>query len=152
MKFAPFACLVALLSIGVSAQTKDPVAGAWESIAQKNLTTGAVTPLPTPPLHVIYADGHYVQFTAEANRKSSDKPNAELTKDELVDRLRLQGQYGTYRTKGNQLTRKIVIAAFPPNNGRETTVEFRVEGDTLITVNTDATTKEKTENRYRKLK
>ena len=152
MRLAPLAFVVVLLSISVSAQTKDPVAGAWELSAQKNLTTGTSSTISQPALHVIYADGHYVQFRADADRKMIDKPTSELTKDELVDRLRMQGQFGNYRIKGNQLTRKIVSAAFPPNNGRETTLEFRVEGDTLITVATDATTKEKTESRYRKLK
>jgi hypothetical protein len=152
MKFAPLVCLVALLSMDLSAQTRDPIAGAWELAAQKNLTTGAVAPSQNPPLHLIYANGHYIQFRADADRRSIDKPTTELTKDELVDRLRMQGQFGTYQVKGSQLMRKIVSAAFPPNNGRETTLEFRVEGDTLITVATNAATKEKTESRYRKLK
>lgn len=152
MKLAPLACAVAVLSITVSAQSKDPIAGAWELAAQKNLTTGAAQTPIKPPLHVIYADGRYVQFTAAADRKNIDKPTAEMTKDELVDRLRMQGQYGTYRVAGGRLTRKIVIAAFPPNNGRESTSDFRVEGDTLIIVSTNATTKEKTESRYRRLK
>jgi hypothetical protein len=152
MRITPLACVVALLSVTASAQSKDPIAGAWELAAQKNLTTGAAQTPAKAPLRIVYADGYYAQFAAEADRKNIDKPNADLTKDELVDRLRMQGQYGTYRTAGNQLIRKIVIAAFPPNNGREITFDFRVEGDTLITVTQNATTKEKTETRFRRLK
>ena len=151
MKLAPVACVVALLVVSVSAQSRDPIAGAWEMTAQKNLTTGEATTLPKPPLRVIYADGYYAQFTAESDRKNIDKPNAELTKDELVDRLRMQGQNGTYRVQGGKLTRKIAVAAFPANNGRESILDFRIEGDSLITVGTNAQG-QKTETRFRRLK
>jgi hypothetical protein len=151
MKLARIACVAVLLSVAVSAQSRDPIAGAWEMTAQKNLTTGEATTLPKPALRVIYADGYYVQFTAEADRKSSDKPTAELTKDELIDRLRMQGQNGTYRIQGGKLTRQTVIAAFPPNNGRANTLDFRIEGGSLITISTNAEG-QKTETRFRKLK
>jgi hypothetical protein len=151
MNLARVACVVVLSSVVVSAQAKDPVAGAWEQTAQKNLTTGTVTQLQAPPLQVIYANGHFVQFTAASDRKKIDKPTAEMTKDELVDRLRMQGQFGTYRIQGTQLVKKIVAATGPSNVGREATLDVRVEGDTLITTGQNAAG-EKTESRYRKLK
>jgi len=151
MNLARVACVVLLSSVVVSAQAKDPVAGAWERISQKNLTTGEVQAAPNPQLRVIYANGHYIQFTAEAGRNKTDKPIAELTKDEMVDRLRMQGNSGTYRVEGTRLTRKIITAAAPVNEGRETTTDFRIEGDVLITTSTNAQG-QKSESRFRKLK
>ena len=151
MRLARVACVVLFSSVVLSAQAKDPVAGAWELAAQKNLSTGAAQALQKPPLRVIYANGYYVQFTAEADRKNIDKPTAEQTKEELIDRLRMQGQYGTYRIQGSQIVRKAVAAAAPANVGREFTSDFRIEGETLVTTSQNAQG-QKTESRYRKLK
>jgi hypothetical protein len=143
------ALLILLLSIGVSAQGRDPVAGAWEALPNPNAAAGQAS--PNPPLHLIYSNGHYVQFTAAANRAKSQKPTAEMTREELLDRLQMQGQYGTYRVEGNKLIRKTIAAAAPNNEGRETTSEFRMEGDILIVTGQNAQG-QKTENRYKRLK
>jgi len=140
-----------LLPIGVLAQAKDPVAGAWERVSVKNIKTGEVQPEPTPPLHLVMSDGHYVQFSAAANRKKGNTPREQMTKEQLVERYNLQGQYGTYRVAGNKLTRKIVSAASPDNEGRETTSDFRIEGDAMITSSTGADGAT-SETRYRRLK
>ncbi len=142
---------LSLLPIGVFAQAKDPVAGPWEQVSVKNVTTGAMQEQPTPPLHLIYANGHYVQFTAAANRAKSPTPRAEMTKEQLVERYNLQGQYGTYRVTGNKLTRKAASAASPDNEGRESTSEFRLEGDVLIVTATNGQG-QSTEARFRRLK
>jgi hypothetical protein len=150
MNLARIACVVVLLSVGLSAQSRDPLAGAWELAAQKNVTTGDQT-IPKTAVRAIYADGYFVQFSAEADRKNIDKPNEELTKDEAIDRLRMQGQYGTYRVQGGKILRKIVAAAFPPNVGREFTQDFRIEGDSLVMSGPNAQGQQ-VESRYRKLK
>ena len=151
MNLARIACVVLLSSVVVSAQSKDPVAGSWELAAQKNLTTGAAQTSQNPPLRVIYANGYDIQFTAQADRKKIDKPTAELTKDEMVDRLRMQGQSGTYRLEGPKLIKKVVTAAAPSNEGREFTSDFRIEGDMLVTTSENAQG-QKSESRFRKLK
>ena len=63
----------------------------------------------------------------------------------------MQGNSGTYRVEGTRLTRKIITAAAPVNEGRETTTDFRIEGDVLITTSTNAQG-QKSESRFRKLK
>jgi hypothetical protein len=151
MNLARITCVVLLSSVLVSAQAKDPVAGAWERTVQKNLTTGEMQRPSNPPLRIIYANGYYVQFTAEADRNKTEKPNSELTKDEMADRLRMQGQSGTYRVEGARLTKKVISAAAPVNEGREGTSDFRIEGDLLITTSVNAQG-QKIEARYRKLK
>ena len=143
--------LILLLSIGLSAQGRDPVAGAWEAIANPNPPAGAPQNIQNPPLHLIYSNGQYVQFTAAAKRTKSQKSNAEMTKEELLERLQMQGQYGTYRVEGNKLIRKTIAAAQPNNEGRETTADFRIEGDILIVTGQNAQG-QKTENRFKRLK
>jgi hypothetical protein len=142
------ALLILVLSIGLSAQGRDPVAGAWELLSTP---TAANQGVQTPPLHLIYSNGHYVQFTAAAKRAKHQKPRAEMTKEELLERYQLQGQYGTYRVEGNKLIRMSISAANPNNEGLESTSEFRVDGDTLIVTGQNAQG-QKTETRFRRLK
>jgi hypothetical protein len=138
-------------SAALSGQGRDPIAGAWEQISAKNLTTGAALQQPNPPLHLIYSNGQYVQFAAMAGRPKIQKPSEQMTKDELLARTTgTQGQYGTYRVEGNKITRKIISAADPNNEGREIAAEFRIEGDSLIVTNKNLQG-ETVETRYRRL-
>ncbi len=140
--------VILALSLGLSAQGRDPVAGAWEQLPNPAAAAGQGQ---NPPPHVIYANGHYVQFTASAGRAKLQKPTAEMTREELLDRYRMQGQYGTYRIDGTRLIRMSIAAANPNNEGREFTYEFRVDGDTLI-LTTQNAQGQPTETRYRRLK
>lgn len=79
-----------------------------------------------------------MQFAAALKRAKSQKPTAEMTKDEFLERYQLQRQYGTYRVEGNKLIRKAISAAVPTNEGRESTREFRVDGDMLIVTSQNA--------------
>ena len=142
---------VGLVSSGAQGQGRDPVAGPWEQIEAKNLTTGAATPSANPPLHVIYSNGYFVQFTAAAGRAKTQTPREKMTREELLDRYQMQGQYGRYRIEGNKLIRTAISAANPTNEGVEIVSEFRIEGDTLITTGTNVGGS-KFENRYRRLR
>jgi hypothetical protein len=153
LRVAALAVILAFPSLVSSAlaQSTDPVGGAWEQVSAKDLKTGEMQQLTTPPVHLIYRDGHYVQFAAAANRAKGNTPRAEMTKEQLVERYNLQGQYGTYRVAGNKLTRRTISAALPDNEGRENASDFRIEGDTLIVTATGANGVV-TESRYRRLK
>ena len=138
----------------VGAQGKDPIAGAWEQTSAKNLSTGRMAEMGKPPLHVIYADGQYVQFTAAADRQKIDvQPGklSDLTKEQLLDRFRVQGQYGTYKVTGTKVTRHVVSAAAPTNEGRETTSDFQIKGDELILTATNQQG-EKNESHFKRLR
>jgi hypothetical protein len=129
---------IATLPATVLAQPQAPVTGAWELVSTKNLDTGAVTegsaagPNAGAPFRVIYLDGYYVQFAAAAKRPTT--ATAEMSADQLRDRLRMQGQQGTYKIAGNKLMKHVVTAADPNNDGRDITDEFRVQGDQLIVI------------------
>ncbi len=136
------------------AQGKDPLAGAWEQTSAKNLSTGQVQEPQKPPIHVIYADGQYVQFTAAADRQQLDVAPGkigDLTKDQLVDRLRMQGQYGMYKVTGQKVTRHVAAAAAPANVGRDNTADFQIKGDELIFTATNSQG-QKTETHYKRLR
>ena len=130
LRVAVLAVILAFPSLASSAfaQSADPVGGAWEQVSAKDLKTGQMQQLTTPPLHLVYRDGHYVQFAAAANRAKGNTPRAEMTKEQLVERYNLQGQYGTYRVAGNKLTRRTISAALPDNEGRETYVRLPDRG------------------------
>ena len=143
--------LAVLLIPGSAIAQGDPLAGAWEQISARNVTTGQAQQQTPPALHVVYTGGHYAQFRAAANRAKLDVPRDKMTRDQLVERGNMQGQYGTYRVAGNKLTRKIVSAADPANEGREAVSEFRIEGDTLTLLGTNPQG-QNTENRFRRLR
>lgn len=132
MKLRLAAITLALIPITAFAQGRDPVAGAWEEVSVKDVKTGKMQQLNPAPLHVIFSDGYYVQFRAATGRSKIQTPRTEMTKEQLAERSNLAGQYGTYRVAGNKLTRRIVSAADPNNEGRDVSGDFRVEGDTLI--------------------
>jgi hypothetical protein len=147
-------CLVlTLLAVPMfaTAQGADPVAGAWEQISARNLTTSQSQPQEAPALHVIYAGGHYVQFRAAAKRAKIDTPRDKMTREQLLERGDMQGQYGSYRVTGNMLTRRVVSAANPNNEGRDVVFEFRIQGDTLTLLGTNAQG-QRTEATFRRLR
>jgi hypothetical protein len=132
-------------------QTRDPIAGAWERLSMTNVKTGEMVRFIPPPMHIIYSDGQFVFFQANGGRAKIQKPRDQLTKEELVERSNLAGQYGTYRISGNKLMLNVVSAADPSNEGLELTQEFRVDGDSLVVIGTN-TQGETYETRFRRLR
>ena len=140
-----------LLPVLAAAQAGDPVGGAWEQTYARNVTTGQTQEQTPPALHVVYSNGHYAQFRAAPSRAKLDVPREKMTRDQLLERSNMQGQYGTYRVAGNKLTRRIVSAADPSNEGREAVAEFKIDGDTMTVFGTNAQG-QNTETRFRRLR
>src|SRR4030095_5663568 len=117
--------LIAAALLVASAQTKDPVAGVWERTSNKNLTTGLSPDEPSRPLRVIYLDGYFIQFMAAAGRAKLDPATRSTwTKEQLADRIRMQGQSGTYKVLGNgAISHNIEVAGDPRNEGTEQTFD-----------------------------
>ena len=150
MKVAVTVLFALLLSLGALAQTRDPLARARELVSAKNLTTGRLDTQTRAPRHIIFSEGQYVHFAAAVNRAKFEKPRSQMTREELLERDNAEGQYGTYRIEGNKVTRTIASAMDPNNEGRETTSEFRIDGDILIVTGVNRQG-QVTEDRYRKL-
>lgn len=155
-KYLAACCLGALLIVMpelVAAQTKDPIAGVWERTSNKNLSTGLSPDEPSRPLRVIYHDGYFIQFMAAAGRAKLDPATRPTwTKEQLADRIRMQGQSGTYKLLGSTgIMHNIEMSGDPRNEGTETTSEVRIEGNTLIMIRT-LENKDRIETRFRRLK
>ena len=134
-----------------AAQGTDPLGGAWELTAARNITTGQTQQQVVPSLHVIFSNGQYVQFRAAGNRAKTDVPRDKMTRDQLFERGNIQGQYGTYRVAGSKLTRRIISAADPNNEGLEVTGDFKIEGD-MLTITATNPQGQSTETRFRRLR
>lgn len=118
-------------AVAQEAKTRNPLEGTWDEV---NLRTGNAS-TTTKPNHMrrMFFDGYYSLSNAAEGRKRLDKPVAEMSKEELLDRFQsLQVQDGTYQVTGpNRLLLKRRISQFPQNHGTEQVMEFKVEGDTL---------------------
>jgi len=151
VKLLPAVLALLLVPVVAIAQTPDPIAGAWERLSMTNVKTGEMVRFIPPPMHVIYSDGQFVGFQANGDRPRLQKSPKDMTKEELLQRTYLAGQYGTYRISGNKLMLKVVSAAEPLNEGLELTQEFRVDGDSLVIIGTN-TRGETYETRFRRLR
>lgn len=131
---------------------RDPVAGVWELISSKNLATGAAARPDNIAIgmRAIYLDGHFVYFTAAHDRAKLEQSPVEMTREQLLDRFRIRGQFGTYTVKGNMIVRKIMAAANPLAEGDESTSEYRLEQQTLVIIRTNPA-QQKIEEQYRML-
>ena len=87
---------------------------------------------------MIYLDGYFIQFMAAAGRAKLDPATRSTwTKEQLADRIRMQGQSGTYKVLGNRaISHNIEVSGDPRNEGTEQTCDVRFEGETLILTRT----------------
>jgi hypothetical protein len=101
---------------------------------------------------VIYHDGYFIQFMAAAGRAKLDPATRPTwTKEQLADRIRMQGQSGTYKLLGSTgIMHNIEMSGDPRNEGTQTTSELRFEGDTLVMIRT-LENKDRIETRFRRL-
>ena len=78
-----------------------------------------------------------------------------MTREQLAERTRMQGQYGTYKVTGNTVVKSIASAANPNIEGIESKSEFKVVGDTLTTTSVAAVGPDqghKVETTYKRLR
>jgi len=132
-KMMQFVAMILFVFSAAAWAQQDPLIGTWERFSLKN-AQGAVTQPPSAPAFAIFTSNNYFSITAiPAGRKKIDKPLAELTKEELLDRFQnLNARRGTYSVSGNRLTRKDVSRVDPNLEGGEQIQEFRIDGDVLI--------------------
>ena len=149
-----FAGSMLLMFAGIAGgqEDRDRMAGVWEMVSSKNLSTGA-TAQPgniAIGMRAIYLEGHFVQFAAARDRAKLEQSPAEMTREQLLDRFQVAGLFGTYAVKGNLLSRRIIAAANPLAEGNELTGEYRLEENTLVIVRPNGT-QQKVEERWRRL-
>jgi len=144
----PAVCLVALVvaaATGCSgdrspARSAPSVVGTWEATSQTMNGREVKVPWETTggkqqgAVRVIYtAEGHYMTVRVPTGRPL-EKPDAERTAQDWVAQYQgLAAQYGTYTVSGDRLTRRIVSAVRPQNEGTQVVLTFQVDAETLTT-------------------
>ena len=134
------------------AQRRPSLVGAWERFAMKDSTGADVSPLPPAAFTIFSADGSYSQMAIPTGRAKVNKPLADYTKEELLERFgRAEARRGRYSTMGTTLTRTYTASLDPNAEGRDPQVQhYRVVGDVLILTSTSPTNK--SEVRFRRVK
>jgi hypothetical protein len=84
----------------------------------------------------MFLDGYYSLTNASEGRRKVDKPVAQMTREELIDRFRsLQVQDGTYEVIGsNQIRLKRRVSQFPENHGTEQVMEWGIDATGVLSL------------------
>lgn len=121
-----------LVCLPLSAFAQAPsIAGAWESTIRLGANG---EPAPGPTVFAIYMPGgQFVELAMPANRPRQDQPLDEMTRNELLARLRgTIARRGTYRVEGDRLIRDNVGHLNPAAEGRTDTDPIAVERDAFV--------------------
>jgi len=130
-----------LLAVSGLAQTvANPLVGTWNNIE--------APPIPQTLL-MIGADGYYSQIAIPPGRSKPRNGWDHRTREELMKQFGgVRASYGTWKVAGNRLTRMRTASEDPGNEGTETVVEFRFDGDVLVLKSQDT----QREARFRRMK
>jgi len=133
------ACMAALavLMVVQSASAQGKIEGVWKAIESTNAGENAVK-YTFPPDHpnLLIFTKKYTGFWNIAALTRPGYPQQGATDAQKVAAWEpFQALAGTYEVKGNIITRRIIVAKNPNNMppGNWQTIEFKIEGDTLIT-------------------
>ncbi len=127
------------LILAASAHGQGSVEGAWQ-VYEVTVSRGAFARTNIDPGLglLIFSDGHYSLFV-----NSGDRPDVPPGSDALAtDELRLAAfatfvaNAGTYEVSGSKLTLHLTLARNPGGVGSSPELEYRIEGDQLITTAT----------------
>lgn len=124
--------LALLLSLPFSAFAQaDSIVGAWESTIRLGANG---EPAPGPTVFAIYMPGgQFVELAMPANRPRQDQPLDEMTRDELLARLRgTIARRGMYRVEGDRLIRDNIAHLNPAAEGRTDSDPIALERDAFV--------------------
>jgi hypothetical protein len=109
---------------GGAAKTASPLAGTWHNITQPQFPQGVL---------LIGEDGYYCYMVVSPNRGKPAHDFDHRTKEELAKQFGgLRASYGTWKIVDNKLIRTVIAGEEPGSEGKETSQEFRLEGDVLV--------------------
>ena len=115
-------------------QARSALEGVWDEIRLRegNAADGQ------KPNHMrrMFIDGYYSLTNASEGRRKIDKPVAQMTREELLDRFRsLQVQDGTYQVTGpNRILLKRRVSQFPENHGTEQVMEWSIDAKDVLSL------------------
>ena len=123
--FACYSCLAqSPASTGGAPKPVSPLAGTWHNITQPQFPQGVL---------LIGEDGYYSYIVVSPNRSKPAHDFDHRTKEELAKQFGgFRASYGTWKIVDNKLIRTVIAGEEPGSEGKETSEEFRLEGDVLV--------------------
>ena len=111
-----------------------PFEGVWDEI---RLREGNSAEGQKPNrMRRMFFGGYYSLTNASEGRPKTDKPVAQMTREELLDRFRsLQVQDGTYEMAGpNRILLKRRVSQFPQNHGTQQVMEWSIDANDVLSL------------------
>ena len=119
---------VALVALSPCMASAQSIEGAWR-LAEYSSPAG---PTYTEPASLmIFADGYYSRVFVRTNDTRQPLTEASTDADRVAAWTPFVSNSGTYTLNGSTLTMLAAVAKMPSTNRTPTTLEFRIEGNTL---------------------
>ncbi len=126
--------LIVLLAVSLSflapgVEIGQSIEGAWQ-LAEYSSSNG---PTYTEPASLmIFADGYYSRVYVRANDTRQAVTETSTNAERVATWDPFVSNSGTYTFNGSTLTRRIMVAKQPSVIGTTTTLEARIDGNTLV--------------------
>ena len=131
--------IAAIFLATAAAQVSSPLIGTWHGITEPKF----------PQTVLIFSPyGYYSQIAIPPGRAKPKNDFDHRTREELMKQFGgVRAFYGAWKILGNKLVRTIIASEDPALEGRETTIDFRIDGDTLVLTGQNGH-----ESRFRRMK
>ncbi len=121
--------VVSLALLAPSVAVGQSIEGAWQ-LAEYSSPNG---PTYTEPASLmIFADGYYSRVYVRANDPRQAVTETSTNAERVATWDPFVSNSGTYTFNGSTLTRRIMVAKQPSVIGTTTTLEARIDGNTLV--------------------
>ena len=133
-KFVSIGIILAGLSLATFTQAQGSLEGAWQ--LQELMVSGGPNEGTNtdPDLHLIlFTGGHYSRIVNFATRPSVGQSQPTTDEDRIANYITFRANSGTYEVSGSKLMFHFMLSLNPSAVGFTQEVEYRIEGDKLIT-------------------
>ncbi len=136
-KLVSIVIILAGLSLATFAQSQGSLEGAWQ--LQELMVSGGPNEGTNtdPDLHLLlFTGGHYSRIVNFAARPSVSQGQPTTDEDRIANYITFRANSGTYEVSGSKLMLHFMLSLNPAAVGFTEEVEYRIEGDKLITTAT----------------
>lgn len=124
--------LLALAACALAQPSSAPgLAGLWEVVEVRDLTTGKVEPQRRE--YHMFTASHEMIILAGSGREKIKKSLSDMTPQEVTTQQPIGAGFYEYRVEGDTLVRKAQVTLSAYYEGREVQTKFELRGDELIT-------------------
>ena len=136
-KFVSIGIILAGLSLAKFNQAQGSLEGAWR-LQELVVSGGPNEDMNTDPdLHLLlFTGGHYSRIVNFAARPSVSQGQPTTDEDRIANYITFRANSGTYEVSGSKLMFHFILSLNPSAVGFTQEVEYRIEGDKLITTAT----------------